>query len=297
MEKVTNHTYLINLDSRLDRLKHSHEELINNGFTYKRFPAVSGKNLPDSYIRTILSSDALNTLDELYRNNHYQLTRGGVGCALSHINIWKILVNSNNDYALIFEDDILFGEKSLYLYFQKYFKYTNKQNIYYNTIDLFLKKMEHKNINWDILLLQTMKPYNLDLIQDQSIPLINIKTDKNYYLVKQNVFWGTGGYFITKKCALKLLSDVFPLKEQIDFYLSKKSLQKEINIYSIQPNILNQSILLNTDIQNACPKCDINTEIKPYINQSNIFINKSKDNFILLYIIIIILIFIFYLSI
>ena len=144
-----------------------------------------------------------------------------------------------------------------------------------------------------------MIPDQLDTIKFQSIPLFSVNTDKTYYVFKNNVFWGLGGYFITKKCASKLLSnlsDLFPLREQIDFYLSKKSLQNYITIYSIQPNILNQYKLLFTDIQNSCPKCDINIEIKPYINDSNIISKtKKQGNTILLYIAIVLCITIFYL--
>jgi GR25 family glycosyltransferase involved in LPS biosynthesis len=40
-----------------------------------------------------------------YRTKHYQLTRGGIGCYLSHVSLWKKILKSDKDYAVIFEDD------------------------------------------------------------------------------------------------------------------------------------------------------------------------------------------------
>ncbi len=42
-----------------------------------------------------------------FNNNHYR-SNGEIGCLLSHLKIWKRIVDENIDYALIYEDDCCF---------------------------------------------------------------------------------------------------------------------------------------------------------------------------------------------
>lgn len=68
--------FVINLDRRTDRLEHIKSEFNHMGWTFERFPAVD--------------------------TNSYE------GCALSHVEISKIILEKGLDYAMVFEDDIFF---------------------------------------------------------------------------------------------------------------------------------------------------------------------------------------------
>ncbi len=87
---------VVNLDRRPDRWESVSKKLNDCGITHmERFSAIDGSKLElTPEIRT------------LFRNNDFNFRQGVVGCALSHIKLWKDLVESNNDYTIILEDDI-----------------------------------------------------------------------------------------------------------------------------------------------------------------------------------------------
>jgi len=81
-----NKTYVINLDSRKDRLQSIDKDLKKINLEYERFSACDGKKIE------IYSKD----IDKYFDKNN-KLTPGQIGCALSHIKIWekaiKITIN------------------------------------------------------------------------------------------------------------------------------------------------------------------------------------------------------------
>tara|TARA_B100001121_G_C18519989_1_gene540854 strand:- start:97 stop:846 length:750 start_codon:yes stop_codon:yes gene_type:complete len=91
-----NKTFVINLDSRKDRLKSIDKDLKKIKLEYERFPACDGKKL-DKY-----SNDISKYFD---KNN--KLTPGQIGCSLSHIKIWEKAIKDNNKYTLVLEDDAI----------------------------------------------------------------------------------------------------------------------------------------------------------------------------------------------
>lgn len=87
---------VVNLDRRPDRWMDCSEKLNKAGLKlFGRFSAVDGTKLR-----------LTNYIKHLFRNNDFNYRKGVVGCALSHIELWKTLVNSKNDYMIILEDDI-----------------------------------------------------------------------------------------------------------------------------------------------------------------------------------------------
>lgn len=96
-------TLLINLAESKDRLSKMTCRLKKLGVEYERIEAINGKQL------TQATKDSLT-----YPYNHFEskvrytreLTDGEIGCFLSHRMCWEKLVASNEDFALIMEDDI-----------------------------------------------------------------------------------------------------------------------------------------------------------------------------------------------
>lgn len=75
--------YLINLDSRPDRLETSTKQLRNLGIDFQRISAIDGKDLP---------------------SNRF-LTPNVLACWQSHLLAYKNFLGTNAQYALILEDD------------------------------------------------------------------------------------------------------------------------------------------------------------------------------------------------
>jgi GR25 family glycosyltransferase involved in LPS biosynthesis len=72
---------------------------------YRRFPAIDGNNLSQHYSEF---PDLLDTIRDTPR------VLGEVGCSLSHYSLWRSHAQhpSEKEFLLVFEDDVLFTEKS-----------------------------------------------------------------------------------------------------------------------------------------------------------------------------------------
>jgi GR25 family glycosyltransferase involved in LPS biosynthesis len=96
--------YVINLKKRQDRLN--------------RFTNEVSKYLPDINISVFEAIDgSLLQDDEFYKKivnkwNDYKISekmsRGIIGCCLSHLNCYDLICKNNDDYVMIFEDDCSF---------------------------------------------------------------------------------------------------------------------------------------------------------------------------------------------
>jgi len=210
-------TYLINIPKNTDRLNKFNMYYKNSDIRFKKynlFPAVIGKNLNIiDYVTPNAYTQVLETERTRKRKHHYDLTRGGIGCYLSHLSIYKKIIESNIEYGIIFEDDCVISED------------------FYSRLQVGLNKIPK---DWDIFLLG----------------LICLKCHINNDYVNVNRFWGTHSYVIKKKSAAKLLEYLDrPLSKQIDADLSLLIKRKLIKVYAINPLISVQNNDFRSDIQ------------------------------------------------
>ncbi len=95
---------VINLPHRSDRWQTLSRRMSAVGLTKLiRAPAVEGRRLSDSQIAALLRVPA-NGIDETPRS-HLTLTRPAIGCFLSHLAVWRWVIENNVQRVLIFEDD------------------------------------------------------------------------------------------------------------------------------------------------------------------------------------------------
>lgn len=195
--------YLINLEKDTSRYNHvlgSYYKSDIKQLPLNRFPAIVGKDInPTEW----LTPEALNELADVekngYRTYHYQLTRGAIGCYLSHYYLAKqLLADDEADMYLILEDDSEF-----------------LPSIYNNIIDLTNKAPD----DWDYILFFIQRYHGIDV-------------DDNFK--RPNGFWGMNCYMINKKGAKIITEETENNKidSQIDAYLSLMNQQKKINIYA-----------------------------------------------------------------
>jgi GR25 family glycosyltransferase involved in LPS biosynthesis len=91
--------YCINLDKDKQRWNTIKNTSDKYNLDIIRIPAYYGKDVNENeYIRK-------NILDK----NH-KLLKGQLGCALSHVELWRKIKNDNEDFALILEDDVQFTD-------------------------------------------------------------------------------------------------------------------------------------------------------------------------------------------
>jgi GR25 family glycosyltransferase involved in LPS biosynthesis len=219
-ERFTNDdfdVYVINMVSnkeRLESFKHQYEKSDLAWKNYIVYPAVVGKDLdivnyvtPEAYSQ-LMEADAKKT-----RRHHYDITRGAVGCYLSHLDIYKKIAASDKKYGLIFEDDVMIATD------------------FYKRMLFGLNTVPD---DWDVYLLG----------------LICLKCDVKNDYISVNRFWGTHGYLVKKDAALKLIENFDKLiSKQIDADISLLIKQNKIKVYSINPIIVAQQNAFISDIQ------------------------------------------------
>lgn len=85
-------TYVINMDHNIERLESFAKMMSKLNWEYSRFSAIDGK---------LTESKEINK----YFRRLSLLSKGEIGCALSHIKLWEKLLESDDERMVIFEDD------------------------------------------------------------------------------------------------------------------------------------------------------------------------------------------------
>ena len=219
-KNVISKVFVINLIKRTERLAFFSSRY-NLQIPIDIFNAVDGKllDIPKMIDDNVIGRIGASSLNR-ERDSHYQLTNeGSIGCYLSHYNLWKKILELNDDNFLIFEDDTIFNEISL------------------KEINYRLSKIPK---DWDIFLLSNPNScYTKDKI--------------NRKLFKVKRFFLTNAYIINKKGIRKIFdtNTIFPINQQLDSYLSELAIDYNLNIYVNSSNYryYKQSTDFMTDIQ------------------------------------------------
>lgn len=93
------HIFIINLKEDYERRKAIEAQLDHLGLAYEIFSAVRGRDLSPE--------ERASSLDETghLRNEGRLPTPGELGCALSHIGIYRLIQERGISHALVLEDD------------------------------------------------------------------------------------------------------------------------------------------------------------------------------------------------
>ncbi len=220
-----NKIYVINLDrapqrmedllNELDRLKIGEE--MNLADLTTRFQAIDGKKdkletegnvIPFYHLSDQLAVEPIKDFNLDNRDYKIKMSKQEVAVALSHIGVWKQMLEDEIDYALILEDDVYFDRKF------------NKQ------MDQIWDKA--KTTDFDILFLSygLVKGVNIEDIKKQDIIF---KPDFG--------IWQASGYVLSKKGLQKLI-DMLPLYGPVDLWFNLKF--DELNAYMIKEPLIKQ---------------------------------------------------------
>lgn len=207
--------YVINLERRPDRREYMNQLGEYHSLDLNFFKAIDGKVLT-----------ATDEIKRMFANNDFASRRGFIGCALSHYNIWKQLLNDEkcNKYV-IFEDDIEFD-----IGFKK-------------KLSIVLSKMEEDT---DVLHLgytyyrHKRELYEKKVEEDSSLRIVEF--DKSLYI------GGLFGYVVTKSGAKKMTEfmETNGIRHGIDYamflaYADKMNLKQ----YELLPHIVHTEYVDN----------------------------------------------------
>ena len=196
------------------------------------------------------------------RHNHEQFTSwGGLGCYLSHCDIWKDALKKGYKKIAVFEDDVVFR-------------------------DSFDKKLE-KDIatvpkDFQILLMGSYRLSSTPVEDGGS------RTD----VAEVFRFFGTHAYIITSEAMIVLLSRAFPVEVQLDSYMSFMIKIYGIPTYDIA-GICGQELHVS-NIQTTCLNCpNVDTDMS---NGAVSYLNFAMTHYHSIFIIILTVLIIFLIS-
>lgn len=211
---------LINLDKDVDRLKKASEQLAIMEQPIYRYSAINGKNInlseiPISPYTRYLIDNPNN------RCSHQQLNSvGGVGCYLSHYNVWTIYQDTVQG-IYIFEDDLQLCSD-------------------------FPKKLKMIEI-----------PKDCDVLSFGYLGFVEkLKCDDSSVTKGDALFFGMQGYYVSSQGMKKLIAHAFPIEVHVDAYISLLAKLNIINQYFTKETMVTQSQLTLSNItSDFCYKC------------------------------------------
>jgi GR25 family glycosyltransferase involved in LPS biosynthesis len=222
----------LNLKRRPDRKENMINEFNKYNIKYNFIEAIDGNKLKPT-----------QELIKMFKSNDFGSRLGVIGCALSHLAIWKRLISDNfKKYYIVTEDDIQFHIK-----FKDYLKQVQNKLLDLNEWDiLFLGYHTYKNNN------HLYNPNNI--YENLQIEII----DFDY----KNYIGGFFGFVISKSGAEKIISytNTNGITHGIDYIIkfvpNLKLLQlKKFIIYSDWVDSANSNV--DTDIQKNFEYLDI----------------------------------------
>ena len=212
MYKYISKVFVINLDKDTERLKKISKDLEKYDINFIRFPAIVGNDIKsDNKITPFCNS---------------MCTSGIKGCGLSHLKIWKMIIDQNLQNALILEDDSEFC------------------NNFYEKFENFMQRVPS---DYDILQLGCVTGCNR--YDDNGIPIYITEkliskdpTPENGYN-KLHYMSGAHAYIITNKAAQELYNNI-TLSTHIDLEISiYMDNHSDFNIYSPTTDLITQKAL------------------------------------------------------
>ncbi|MBF0226306.1 MAG: glycosyltransferase family 25 protein [Desulfobacterales bacterium] len=202
--------FVINLKRSVDRKMHMMNQLSHLDIDYEFVEAVDGQELSNHEINT---KYGIETFPPWPSFNVRNLSMGEIGCLLSHLQIYRKMINENIEYACIFEDD----------------------NDFKPDLKILLKNYLLANLfDWELLLLGHSGRYN-DSNVGSECSSKRVHLFSHYHIAKPiEAPFQTFAYIIKKSAAIKLLQHAYPLRMPIDC-LTGHSTAVGVQLYVLTP--------------------------------------------------------------
>lgn len=204
--------YVVNMPSSADRREAVSAQCRAMGITPTFVQAVVGRELPKETLAQVVNQEAF--MAQFGR----AMGAGEIGCALSHIGIYRTMTTHAVPYAVVLEDDVVLG--------------TDFVRVVKDCLD-FAKRYPA----WDIMLLGH---YYQDVPQSIKSPLSvwGRQSLGDGYVLGRLVHhgYGTHGYLVSLQGATKLFGATQMLDRPIDHYTSDNT---QFDIWALEPTVVN----------------------------------------------------------
>lgn len=194
--------YTINLKKNTERRERILQQADSIGVSINFIDAVVGVDLDEKYI---------DSLSE--KSSHFisrTLSKGEIGCYLSHIKAIKKFILSNDDFAIITEDDIIFNNSFISFYKQ-------------------MSELRVHNIFFDIILLGYRNGYGSFWGRSKISEYELLRFSDNGY--------GAHAYLISRNGALKIITEASEPIWPFDYVTGGKALEL-LKVYGLVNKIV-----------------------------------------------------------
>lgn len=211
-------SYLINLDRSDQRLKRFMGIADSLRLTVVRIPAVDGSRFSLAELKTY----------ENTASRFGPLGPGEIGCFLSHRTAWETILQNDDEWAAVFEDDVYLSQDATTL------------------LD---------DVSWippgaDIIKLETTRiPVSLGDLEGE-VTFTEVPR-KLYPLLSPH--GGAGGYLISRNAARLLLSDPETVRDPLDEYLFNplSAIVKKMSVLQLSPALCIQHVIITDNRSDA----------------------------------------------
>ena len=225
---------VINLKKSIDRRQYIMKHFSKIGIVnYVFLEGIDGKNLKSNYIQKIYKPSFA------IKKHGRELSRGEIGCALSHIECYKHIVKNNIASSFIFEDDCLLNEDTV------------------NNMNTIVEKLDASKEA--IIVLLTLADY----VKQRSNCFGFNKISNKYHIKKIYKAGLAHGYYINNHAAKKMLQEFKYIYQPIDTWKMIKKIP--INIFCVYPYC----------VSTYMPHSSNSTIKSPYLSDEGHKIKKS----------------------
>jgi len=102
--------FVINLDRATERIQRFNSSAEQNGWQVERFVAVDQRDLAvdGECYRSTRDPSVHISLSPIEHRPQWDVSLGEVACTLSHMKLWRHIIDTGLPYACVFEDDVVF---------------------------------------------------------------------------------------------------------------------------------------------------------------------------------------------
>lgn len=224
-------SYVINLKRSAERLEAIGKKFESINIPFERLEAVDGKLLTDTEFQE---------LTEFRQGGGKPMSRGQIGCFLSHFHAWEIAANSPDPYTAIFEDDMHISP------------------------DLRDFLITNSWIPKECEIIRLEPSTNRVLLSKNSITEYAGRSLRKV----QSTTWCAGGYIISKDTARKLIELPKSTHDSVDYFLfclEQSSVARGLHISQIYPALCVQDKFFYKDVRDIRFYSNIN-DIDPELS-------------------------------
>lgn len=208
--------FVINLDRSPERLRHMETTLADHGLAFTRVAGVDGAQLESQ------------TYEELAHRGVRKLSRGEIGCFLSHRACWSRIAEGEAAYGVVFEDDVVLGREAA---------------LVLGTEDWVPKSA-------DVIKLETyLRPAFIDKRAIAQVGGRSVARLRSAHL-------GTGGYLLSQKAARRLVDLSESIPAQVDDFVFNPAYAPfgELEIHQMTPALCAQGLILRKRGRSMAPE-------------------------------------------